>query len=134
MKDRGRQFGESAGFRLLHWLMPTVEKFPRSHKFTIGDRIEIIAIDVLEALIEATYTRERSQHLRQANLGIEKLRFLLRLAADLNLRTRLPGHSRPRHPRRRCLCARTGWNSNGPCGSSGAQAHRGQGSRCLYQS
>jgi hypothetical protein len=65
--------------------MPTVEKFPRSHKFTIGDRIEIAALDVLEMLIEATYTRDRLQHLQQANLGIEKLRFLLRLAADLKL-------------------------------------------------
>ena len=34
---------------------------------------------------EATYTKERTQHLRRANLGIEKLRFLLRLAADLRL-------------------------------------------------
>jgi hypothetical protein len=42
---------------------------------------------VLEALIEATDTRERTQHLRRANLGIEKLRFLLRLAADLKLLT-----------------------------------------------
>lgn len=40
---------------------------------------------MLEALIEATYTKERVQHLREANLGIEKLRFLLRLAADLRL-------------------------------------------------
>jgi len=39
----------------------------------------------LEALIEATYTKERVQHLRRANLGIEKLRFLLRLAADLRV-------------------------------------------------
>jgi len=62
-----------------------VAKFPKSHKFTLGDRIEAIALDVLEALIEATYTRERTQHLRRANLGIEKLRFLLRLAADLRL-------------------------------------------------
>ena len=67
-----------AHYQFLIWLMPTVEKFPRSHKFTIGDRIEVAALDVLEALIEATYTRDRLQHLRQANLGIEKLRFLLR--------------------------------------------------------
>jgi hypothetical protein len=40
---------------------------------------------VLEALLEATYTMERAQHLRRANLGIEKLRFLLRLAADLTM-------------------------------------------------
>ena len=40
-------------------------------------------LDVLEALIEATYTRQRASHLARANLGVEKLRFLLRLACDL---------------------------------------------------
>jgi hypothetical protein len=52
---------------------------------TVGERIQKTALDALEALIEATYTKERTQHLRQANLGIEKLRFLLRLAADPRL-------------------------------------------------
>ena len=37
---------------------------------------------MLESLIEATYTRLRGSHLARANLGIEKLRFLLRLAQD----------------------------------------------------
>jgi hypothetical protein len=40
-------------------LVPTIEKFPKSHTFTLGDRIESIALNVLEALIEATYTKER---------------------------------------------------------------------------
>ena len=87
MADNAKRTGAAieAHYQFLTWLMPTVEKFPRSHKFTIGDRIEIAALDVLEDLIEATYTRDRLQHLRQANLGIEKLRFLLRLATDLKL-------------------------------------------------
>ena len=80
MADNSKRTGPAveAHYQFLTWLMPTVEKFPRSHKFTIGDRIETAALDVLEALIEATYTRDRLQHLQQANLGIEKLRFLLR--------------------------------------------------------
>ena len=77
--------GDRGSLPIPGWLMPTVEKFPRSHKFTVGDRIGIAALDVLDMLIEATYTRDRLQPLRQANLGIEKLRFLLRLAADLRL-------------------------------------------------
>ena len=87
MIDNSKRTGAAveAHYRFLLWLAPTVEKFPRSHKFTIGDRIEALSLDVLEALIEATYTRERAQHLRRANLGIEKLRFLLRLAADLTM-------------------------------------------------
>jgi hypothetical protein len=87
MTDNSKRTGPAveAHYQYLTWLMPTIEKFPRSHKFTLGDRIENAALDVLEALIEATYTRDRSHHLRQANLGIEKLRFLLRFAAELRL-------------------------------------------------
>jgi hypothetical protein len=87
MTDNSKRTGAAveAHYQFVAWLLPTVEKFPRSHKFTVGDRIEATALDVLEALIEATYTRERREHLRAANLGIEKLRFLLRLAADLRL-------------------------------------------------
>lgn len=57
-------------YRFLLWLVPTVEKFPRSQKFPLGDRIQAAALDVLEGLIEATYRRERAGHLarwRQAN-------------------------------------------------------------------
>ena len=87
MTDNSKRTGPAieAHYQFLAWLVPTIEKFPKSHKFTIGDRIETTALDVLEALIEATYTKERTQHLRQANPGIEKLRFLLRLAADLRV-------------------------------------------------
>jgi hypothetical protein len=62
--------------------MQTVERFPRSQKFLLGDRIQTTALDVLEELIEATYTRDRRGHLASANLGLEKLRFLIRLAFD----------------------------------------------------
>lgn len=48
------------------WLVPTVEKFPRSQKFLLGDRIQATALDVLERLIEATYTRRRAGLLQQA--------------------------------------------------------------------
>ncbi len=70
-------------YRFLLWLVPTVEKFPRSQKFLLGDRIQTTALDVLERLIEATYTKARGPILQQANLGIEKLRILVRLAGDL---------------------------------------------------
>lgn len=45
-------------YRFLNWLMPTVEKFPRAVKFSLGDRIVATALDVLDLLIDATYTRE----------------------------------------------------------------------------
>ena len=49
----------------------------------LGDRIQTTAIDVLEGLIDATYSREVGVILRKVNLMLEKLRFLFRLAKDL---------------------------------------------------
>lgn len=49
----------------------------------LGDRLQSTALDVLEELIEATYTRERRGHLARANLGLEKLRHFFRLAVEL---------------------------------------------------
>jgi hypothetical protein len=70
-------------YDLILWLIPAIDKFPRPRKFTLGDRMEVLALQVLEALVEAKYTRQRSALLRGANLQLEKLRFLLRLANDL---------------------------------------------------
>ena len=72
-----------AMYQFLLWLIPTLEKFPRSQKFQLGDRLQTESLAVLDRLIEATYTRERQSLLRCANLGLEKLRFGMRLAKDL---------------------------------------------------
>ena len=72
-----------AHYRQILWLVPTLAGFPRSQKFLLGDRIQGIALDVLEELIDATYSKDRDGSLSRANLGIEKLRFLFRLSRDL---------------------------------------------------
>ena len=84
MSDDARRTGPAveAHYQLLNWLMPTIARFPREQRFLLGDRIQSTALDVLEALIEATYTPERRAHLARANLGLEKLRFFFRLAHE----------------------------------------------------
>jgi len=86
MTDNARKTGAAveAHFQFLMWLVPAIEKFPRTQKFLLGDRIQTTSLDVLECLIEATYTRDRKGHLARANLGIEKLRFFFRLAVELH--------------------------------------------------
>lgn len=86
-RDRSRSTGPALEkwYQFLRWLVPTVEKFPKAQKFTLGDRIQTSALEVLERLIEATYSRQAVPLLAAANLGLEKLRFLFRLASDLQL-------------------------------------------------
>ena len=99
-KDNARGTGPAleSHYHFLLWLVPAVERFPRSQKFLLGDRIQRTALDVLESLIDATYTRQSGHHLARANLGLEKLRFLFRLAHDL----RTLDHRRYEHAAR-CL-------------------------------
>lgn len=72
-------------YQFVRWLLPAVEKLPRSHKFTLGERLVAGALNVLDGLIEATYSKNATPALLQVNLALEKLRFLLRLTADLQL-------------------------------------------------
>jgi hypothetical protein len=72
-------------YQFLAWLIPTLDRFPRRQKFLLGDRIETVALDVLEGLVEATYTRNRGRVLEAVNLKLDKLRFLFRLSTELQL-------------------------------------------------
>ena len=43
----------------LAWLLPTTEKFPHKVRFTFANRIDNLALDVIEDLVEARYAREK---------------------------------------------------------------------------
>src|SRR5262245_48645053 len=82
--DRG---GESVvltkTYDLILWSCHHTSRFPRNHRFVLGERIERRLYDLLETLIQARYTRQRQALLEQANLTLEVLRFQMRLAKDL---------------------------------------------------
>ena len=66
-------------------LVPVVDNFHRHQRFIIGARIENQALDLLDLLLETYYGPKQSKKtkLYAANLSIEKLRHLLRLAYEL---------------------------------------------------
>ncbi|MBF8276239.1 MAG: hypothetical protein HW390_1312 [Candidatus Brocadiaceae bacterium] len=70
-------------YDLLLWIIPQLEKLPRSQKFMLGDRIEGTLLDVMDLIIQAVYTKNKTAFLKDANLKIEKLRYLIRLIMDL---------------------------------------------------
>jgi hypothetical protein len=69
--------------QFLEWLLPATEKFPKRVRFTFADRINNLALDIAEDLIEARYSRDKQAVLRRTNLRLEKLRILLRLCHRL---------------------------------------------------
>ncbi len=64
----------------LGWLLPALEKLPKSVRFTFTTRLQGTALDILESLVEARFRRDRQPALREASLRLERLRALIRVA------------------------------------------------------
>lgn len=72
----------------VHWeatlgdLLQRTLRFPKAVRFTFSGRIDNLALDILEQLVEARYTggARKVAALRAADLSLAKLRVLLRLA------------------------------------------------------
>ena len=81
MRDDLRAVTKAYDFAL--WLLPHTAKFSRDHRFTLGNRIEEGALETLELVVEASYTRDKRVLLQQANRRLQRVRYLLRLAKDV---------------------------------------------------
>lgn len=67
------------------WLLPKVENFPRSYKFSVGDRLACFGLELLVLLVESAYTSDKRRGLEAASQKTNGLRYLLRLSKDLRL-------------------------------------------------
>lgn len=63
------------------WLIEHTAKWPKSARFSLVQKVDNHALDILEMLVVARYEpRSRRRILRDINLRLERLRFLLRIA------------------------------------------------------
>lgn len=60
-----------------------VERFPKTLRFTLGDRIQTAMLDLLQHLQEAMYRRDRGAALLEAQDCVDRMRLYNRLAKDL---------------------------------------------------
>ena len=72
----------------LLWYLPHICKYPRSCRFTLGDKQEMMLLYILEKVIEAKCVRNKIGILQEMNIKIEQLRFMNRLAYDLKVLAR----------------------------------------------
>jgi hypothetical protein len=70
-------------YQLILWLLPKMANYPKDQRFLLADRTERMLLDILEMLIEAVYSKERRPILLKVNLKLDVLRFMMRLAFDM---------------------------------------------------
>lgn len=67
---------------LLLWMIPHIDKLPRVRRYTLGEKLEVRLLQVLEGLVSAAYAKQKRQILSQANIDLEVCRHLWRLCYD----------------------------------------------------
>lgn len=72
-------------YDLILWYFPRINKFPRDHKFILGDRIQKGLLDLLEGIIRARYRRDRLDLLEEVNTSLNVIRYETRLCLDFRL-------------------------------------------------
>ena len=74
-------------YDLVVWSVPVIAKFPRSHRFVLGERMEGMLYSVLEDLIATRYapSPRKVEVLVRVNLSLEVFRYQTRLAKDLKV-------------------------------------------------
>jgi hypothetical protein len=77
----------SRTYDLLLWLLPQATRFPRVHRFGLGERVVRLALDLQETLIAAGLQSGagRLALLMQADTQLAQLRHLMRLCKDLEM-------------------------------------------------
>ena len=75
-------------YDLVKWYVPILNRLPRSHKFTLGERIITHLYNLLEGLIEVRYAQEKLPQLKTLNNKLDILRYQTRLLADFGLISR----------------------------------------------
>ncbi len=72
-------------YDLIKYYVPIIERFPKVHKFTVGDRIINQLYDLLEGLIKAKYANNKLNLLIHLNVQLDILRHQTRLLLDFQL-------------------------------------------------
>ena len=67
------------------WILPKVEKFPKSYRFSVGHNLVTTSLDLLMNLVDASYQSKNGNTLASAVRNVNRARYLVRLSKDLHL-------------------------------------------------
>ena len=72
-------------YDLIIWYIPIINKLPKTHKYTIGDRMINSLYNFLESLIIAKYASEKLNLLKSLNPKLDIIRYQTRILLDFQL-------------------------------------------------
>ncbi len=72
-------------YDFVKWFVPILNKLPRDHRFSLGDRMITELYELLEGLLKARYSKNKLPQLADLNTQLDILRYQTRLLYDFEL-------------------------------------------------
>lgn len=72
-------------YDLIKWYVPILNRLPKTHKFTLGERLINRLYNLLEGLLQAKYSHQKLAQLEELNIQLDILRYFTRLLLDFQL-------------------------------------------------
>ena len=70
-------------YEFIKWVHTLLNKFPKSEKYTMAQKIENTALNFLESIIQSNNDFDKKFSLQKAIIELDKLRIFFRLSKDL---------------------------------------------------
>ncbi len=74
-------------YDLLFWIKPTVQRFAKVHKYSLGIELEKSAIMLLKTIASINYKKNKSEVIENCLIEFEGVKILIRLSKDFKLIT-----------------------------------------------
>jgi len=73
-------------YDLFFWIKPTVQRFAKSHKYSMGTQVENEVLELLKGIIRANYSRDdKPLIIEECLVRYETVNVLMRLCKDYKL-------------------------------------------------
>jgi hypothetical protein len=69
-------------YKTANWILDKCDRMPKHTRFTVSGRMANLAIETIELLAEAVYSKDKAPFLERVNMNLEKLRLFFRLCYD----------------------------------------------------
>jgi len=73
-------------YDFLFWVKPTVQRFAKVHKYSLGIQLENETIELLKQIVRANFKREdKKEFIEECFIHYELIKILIRLSKDYKL-------------------------------------------------
>lgn len=72
-------------YDLLIRIYKEVHNFPREHKYSLGEKLQTVCLELLDFIIIANSEYDKKPYLKKANQCLDRLRIYVRLCYSLNV-------------------------------------------------